>query len=72
MQIVVEHDIIDDCMSDQDLRKIDLDKENVYEKKKEFNLGFAAENKLKALQRRDLVKKEPIFSTMFAPLSLPY
>ena len=34
--------------------------ENVYKKKKEFNLGFAAEDKLKALQRRDLVKKEAV------------
>ena len=29
-------------------------------KKREFNLGFAAENKLKALQRRDLVYKEAV------------
>ena len=49
-------------MSGQDLRKIDLNKENVYKKKKEFNLGFAAENKLKALQRRGLVKKEAVIS----------
>ena len=34
--------------------------ENVYKKKKEFNLGFAAKDKLKALQRRDLVKKEAV------------
>ena len=60
MQIVVKHDIIDGCMSGQDLGKIDLDKEIVYKKKKEFKLGFAAENRLKALQRRDLVKKEAI------------
>ena len=59
MQTVVKHDI-DGCMSGQDLHKIDLDKENVYKKKKEFNLGFTAENKLKALQRRDLVKKEAV------------
>ena len=59
MQIVVKHDI-DGCMCGQDLRKIHLDEENVYKKKKEFNLGFAAENKLKALQRRDLVKKEAV------------
>ena len=51
MQILVKHDIIDSCMFGQDLRKIDLNKENVYMKKKEFNLGVAAE--LKALQRRD-------------------
>ena len=37
------HDIIDSCMFGQDLRKIDLDKKNVYMKKKEFNLGVAAE-----------------------------
>ena len=37
-----------------------MDKENVYQKKKEFNLGFTAENKLKALQRRNLVKKEAV------------
>ena len=42
MQIVMKHDIIDDCMPGQDLRKIDLEKENVYKKKKEFYLGFAA------------------------------
>ena len=60
MQIVGKHDIIDGCMSSQDLWKIDLDKENVYKKKKEFKLGFAAEDKLKALQRRDLVKKEAV------------
>ena len=60
MQVVVKHGIIDGCMFDQDLQKIDLDKENVYKKRKEFNLGFAAENKLKALQIRDLVKKEAI------------
>ena len=51
MQILVKHDIIDSCMFGQDLRKIDLNKENVYMKKKESNLGVAAE--LKALQRRD-------------------
>ena len=45
-------------MFGQDLRKIDLDKKNVYMKKKEFNLGVAAE--LKALQRRDLAKKEAV------------
>ena len=33
MLIVVKHDIIDGCMSGQDLRKIDLDKENVYKEK---------------------------------------
>ena len=49
-------------MSGQGLRKIDLNKENVYKKKKEFNLGFAAENKLKALQRRDLVQKEAVIN----------
>ena len=49
-------------MSGQDLRKIDLNKENVYKKKKEFNLGFAVENKLKALQRRDLVQKEAVIN----------
>ena len=47
-------------MFGQDLRKIDLDKKNVYMKKKEFNLGVAAE--LKALQRRDLAKKEAVTS----------
>ena len=45
-------------MFGQDLRKIDSDKKNVYMKKKEFNLGVAAE--LKALQRRDLAKKEAV------------
>ena len=60
MQIVVKYYIIDGCMSVQNLRKTHLDKENVYKKKKEFSLGFAAENKLKALQRRDLVKKEAV------------
>ena len=60
MQIVVKYYIIDGCMSVQNLRKTHLDKENVYKKKKEFNLGFATENKLKALQRRDLVKKEAV------------
>ena len=39
MQVVVKHDI-DDCMSGQDLPKIHLDEENVYKKKKEFNLEF--------------------------------
>ena len=48
-QIVVKHDIKDGCMSSQDLRKTDLGKENVYKIKKEFNLGFAVENKFKAL-----------------------
>ena len=47
-------------MYGQDLWKIDLDKERVYKKKKEFNLGFAAENKLKGLQQRDLVEKEAV------------
>ena len=55
MQNVVKHDVIDGCMSGKDLQKIDLDKENVYKKKKEFNLGFAAENNL-----RHLVKKEVV------------
>ena len=41
-QIVVMHDIIDGCMPGQDLRKINLEKENVYKKKKEFYLGFTA------------------------------
>ena len=76
MQIVVKHHIIDGCMSGQNLWKINLEKENVYKKKKEFNLGFAAENKLQALQRKDLVKKEAVTNfldtTMFAPVSLPY
>ena len=60
MKVAVKHGIIDGCMFGQDLRKIDLDRENAYKKKKEFNLGFAAENKLKALQRRYLVKKEAV------------
>ena len=60
MQIVVKHDIIDGSISGQDLQKIDLDEENICKKKKEFNLGFATENKVKALQRRDLVKKEAV------------
>ena len=60
MQIAVKHDIIDGCMSGQDLQKIDLYKGNVYKKKKEFNPGFAAENKLKAMQRNYLVKKEAV------------
>ena len=37
-----------------------MDKENVYKKKKKFSLDFAAGNRLKALQRRFLVKKEAI------------
>ena len=45
------HDVIDGCMYGQDLRKIDLEKENVYKKKKEFYLSVVAENKLKALKR---------------------
>ena len=60
MQIVLKDGIIDGCMFGQDLQKIDLDKENIYKKKKKFNVGFIAENKLKALQRRDLVKKEAV------------
>ena len=59
MQIVVKHDR-DGCMSGQDLRKIYLDKENVFMKKKEFNRGFTAENKRKVLQRRDFVKREAV------------
>ena len=38
--------------------------ENVYKKKKEFNLGFAAEDKLKALQRRDLTKKDDLLKSL--------
>ena len=34
MQIVVKHDIVDGCVSGQDLQKIDLDKENVYKKRR--------------------------------------
>ena len=60
MQIVLRDGVIDGCMFGQDLQKIDLDKENIYKKKKKFNVGFIAENKLKALQRRDLVKKEAV------------
>ena len=60
MQIVVEHDITDGCMPAQDFRKIDLKKQNICRKKKEFNLCFTAENKLKALHRRELVKKEAV------------
>ena len=60
MRIVLKDGIIDGCMFGQDLQKIDLDKENIYKKKKKFNVGFIAENKLKALQRRDLVKKEAV------------
>ena len=37
-----------------------MDKENVYKKKRAFNLGFAAENNLIALQRRDLVNEEAV------------
>ena len=48
-QIVVKHDI-GGCVWPRP--KIDLDKENVYKKNDE--------NKLKALQRRDLVKKEAV------------
>ena len=39
---------------------LNMDKENVYKKKKKFSLDFAAGNRLKALQRRFLVKKEAI------------
>ena len=60
MQIVLKDGIIDGCMFGQDLQKIDLDKENIYKKNKKFNVGFIAENKLKALQRGDLVKKEAV------------
>ena len=35
-----------------------MGKENVYKKKKKFNLGFAVENKLKAPERRYLINKE--------------
>ena len=45
-------------MSGQDLWKIGLNKENVYNKK--FNLGFTAENKLQLLQRTVLVEKESV------------
>ena len=75
MQIAVKHDIIDGCMSGQDLQKIDLHKGNVYKKKKEFNLGFAAENKLKAMQRNYLVKKEAVtnfLDDIFSCVWLPY
>ena len=58
MQIDVKHDI-DGFVSGQDLWKIGLNKENVYNKKK-FNLGFTAENKLQLLQRTVLVKKESV------------
>ena len=54
LQIVVKQDIIDGYASGQDLRTIDLDKEEVFKKKKHFHLGFAAEDKLKKLE--DLVK----------------
>ena len=57
MQIDVKHDL-DACMSGQDLWKIGLNKENVYNKK--FNLGFTAENKLQLLQRTVLVEKESV------------
>ena len=60
MQIAVKHDIIDGSMPGQDLRKFYFDKENVYKKNRAFNLGFAAENNLIALQRRDLVKEEAV------------
>ena len=60
MQIVMKHDFIDGCISGQDLRKIFLDKENLYKKKKGFNLDFAAKNNVKALRRRDLVKNEAV------------
>ena len=60
MQIVIKHDFIDGCISGQDLRKIFLDKENFYKKKKGFNLDFAAKNNVKALRRRDLVKNEAV------------
>ena len=33
-------------------------------KNKEFNVGFAAENKFKALQRRDLVEKEAVTNVL--------
>ena len=47
MKIAVKHNIIDGSMFGQDLRKIDLDRENAYKKKKEFKLGFTAEINLR-------------------------
>ena len=66
MQIVVRHDIIDGCMFGQDLCKIDLDKENVYNKKMELELGFAAKNNLRHCREGTQLKRKllPIFLTM--------
>ena len=74
MQIVVRHDIIDGCMFGQDLCKIGLDKENVYNKKMELELGFAAKNNLRHCREGTQLKRKllPTFWTMFAPVLLPY
>ena len=47
----VTHHVIVGSMSGKDLQKIDLDKESLYKKKKEFYLGVVAENELKTLNR---------------------
>ena len=60
MHLVVKPDLLSECQTGRELKKVDLSDKNTFLKPKDINIGFAARSQINELKKKDSVSKADI------------